>query len=133
MRIKGYLINAALFSAVPQGFSADNEPPEPPPSSGTSIETLDGLVLMTNKVATVSKENPMKNLYALLALILAVGFAVPASAVDLSNVKSQAACEAAGGVWDREADGCVAKESQRACELRNGTWDEGSSTCTVPQ
>jgi hypothetical protein len=88
---------------------------------------------MTNKVATVSKENTMKNLYALLALVMVVGFAVPASAVDLSNVKSQAACEAAGGIWDREADGCVAKESQRACELRDGTWDEGSSTCTVPQ
>ena len=50
-----------------------------------------------------------------------VAFAAPASAVDLSNVKSQAACEAAGGVWDREADMCVVKESQRACELRNGT------------
>jgi hypothetical protein len=75
----------------------------------------------------------MKNLYALLALVSIVSFAIPASAVDLSGVKSQAACEAAGGVWDREADMCVAKESQRACELRNGTWDEGSSTCTVPQ
>jgi uncharacterized lipoprotein YddW (UPF0748 family) len=89
--------------------------------------------LLTNSVATVSKENPMKSLYALLALVSVVGFAVPASAVDLSNVKSQAACEAAGGVWDREADGCVAKQSQRACELRDGTWDEGSSTCSVPQ
>jgi hypothetical protein len=75
----------------------------------------------------------MKSLYVLLALVLVAGFAVPASAVDLSNTKSQAACEAAGGVWDREADGCVAKESHRACELRDGTWDEGSSTCSVPQ
>jgi len=39
MRIKGYRINAALFSGFsPKGFSADNEPPEPPPSSGGSIE-----------------------------------------------------------------------------------------------
>ena len=75
----------------------------------------------------------MKNLYALLALASVVGFAIPAYAVDLSGVKSQAACEAAGGVWDREADTCVAKNSHRACELRGGTWDEGSSTCTVPQ
>ena len=75
----------------------------------------------------------MKVLYALVASTAIGCFALPAFAVDLSNVKSQAACEAAGGVWDREADGCVAKESQRACELRNGTWDEGSSTCTVPQ
>ena len=75
----------------------------------------------------------MKNLFALFALVLIVGFAGPAFAVDLSNVKSQAACEAAGGVWDREGDSCVAKESQRSCELRDGTWDEGSSTCTVAQ
>ena len=121
------------FRLFPQGLSADNEPSGATPSSGGSIETLDGLGLMTNKVATVSKENTMKNLYALLALVMVVGFAVPASAVDLSNVKSQAACEAAGGVWDREADGCVAKQSHRACELRDGTWDEGSSTCSVPQ
>jgi hypothetical protein len=40
----------------------------------------------------------MKNLYALLALVSVVGFAIPAYAVDLSNAKSQAACEAAGGV-----------------------------------
>jgi|GEM_PF-3988866 len=75
----------------------------------------------------------MRTLYAFVALAAIGGFAVPALAVDLSNVKSQAACEAAGGVWDREADGCVAKESQRACELRDGQWDEGSSTCSVPQ
>jgi hypothetical protein len=75
----------------------------------------------------------MKTLFPILTLTLMVGLAIPAFAVDLSNVKSQAACEAAGGVWDREADMCVAKESQRACELRNGTWDEGSSTCSVPQ
>jgi hypothetical protein len=75
----------------------------------------------------------MKTLFPLITLTLMVGFTIPASAVDLSGVKSQAACEAAGGVWDREADGCVAKESQRACELRNGTWDEGSSTCSVAQ
>jgi len=121
------------FRLFPQGISADNEPSGATPNSGSSIETLDGLGLMTNRVATVSKENTMKNLYALLALVMVVGFAVPASAVDLSNVKSQAACEAAGGIWDREADGCVAKQSQRACELRDGTWDEGSSTCSVPQ
>jgi len=75
----------------------------------------------------------MKTLHALIVLTAIGGFAVPASAVDLSNVKSQAACEAAGGIWDREADHCVAKESQRACELRDGQWDEGSSTCSVPQ
>jgi hypothetical protein len=75
----------------------------------------------------------MKALHAFIVLAAVGGFTIPAFAVDLSNVKSQAACEAAGGVWDREADGCVAKESQRACELRDGQWDEGSSTCTVPQ
>jgi hypothetical protein len=75
----------------------------------------------------------MTRLVSVTAFALIVGSAIPAFAVDLSNVKSQAACEAAGGVWDREADMCVAKESQRACELRNGTWDEGSSTCSVPQ
>jgi hypothetical protein len=75
----------------------------------------------------------MKNLSAFFALVLIAGFAGPASAVDLSGIQSQAACETAGGVWDKEADACVAKESQRACELRDGTWDEGTSTCTVPQ
>ncbi|MEG6508620.1 hypothetical protein V6C03_06525 [Methyloligella sp. 2.7D] len=75
----------------------------------------------------------MNRLYAYLILILVAGFAGPALAVDLSNVKSQAACEAASGVWDREADGCVAKESQRACELRGGMWEDGSSTCSVPE
>jgi hypothetical protein len=81
----------------------------------------------------VKEENPMKTIFPIITLTLMVGFTIPAAAVDLSNVKSQAACEAAGGVWDREADACVAKESQRACELRDGTWDEGTSTCSVPQ
>ena len=75
----------------------------------------------------------MKHLMTAVAVALVACLASPAFAVDLSNVKSQAACEAAGGVWDREADACVAKESQRACELRDGTWDEGTSTCSVPQ
>lgn len=66
----------------------------------------------------------MKMLHAFVALAAIGCFAVPSFAVDLSNVKSQAACKAAGGVWDREADGCVAKESQRACELRDGEWDK---------
>jgi len=75
----------------------------------------------------------MKVPFLAVALTLVVGLISPAFAVDLSNVKSQAACETAGGVWDREMDACVAKESQRACELRDGTWDEGSSTCSVSQ
>ena len=81
----------------------------------------------------VEEENPMKTIFPIIALTLVFGFTIPASAVDLSELASQAPCQAAGGVWDREAAKCVAKESLRACELRDGTWDEGSSTCSVPQ
>ena len=37
------------FRLFPQGFSANNEPSGATPSSGGSIETLDGLGLMTNE------------------------------------------------------------------------------------
>ena len=75
----------------------------------------------------------MNTIFPIIALALLLGFTISASAIPLSDIPSAAPCDTAGGVWDREADKCVAKESHRACELRDGTLDEGSSTCSVPQ
>jgi hypothetical protein len=75
----------------------------------------------------------MKSLIQLTALALIVSFSMPAYAEPYEDVPNQAACEQRGGVWDREAGKCVAKNRRKACQQRGGTWDEGSSTCSVPK
>ena len=42
----------------------------------------------------------MKTLLSTLALALALGFAVPAFAGDVTTAKNAADCEKAGGTWD---------------------------------
>jgi hypothetical protein len=52
----------------------------------------------------------MKMLVSTLALTLALAFAGPAFAGDVTKAKNQADCEKAGGVWSAETKKC-SKES----------------------
>ncbi len=70
----------------------------------------------------------MKTLIPVLALAL-VGLASPAFAVDLSGIMDQSACQTAGGVWDMDANKCLAQDTKRACELSKGKWDEAAGAC----
>ena len=51
----------------------------------------------------------MKTLISIFALTLAVAFAVPAFAGDVSTAKNQADCLKAGGNWDAQTNICKAK------------------------
>jgi hypothetical protein len=45
----------------------------------------------------------MKTLLSIFALALGLAFTVPAFAGDVSQAKTQADCEKAGGTWDAQA------------------------------
>ena len=52
----------------------------------------------------------MKALISTFALALALGFAGPALAGDVSKATTQADCEKAGGVWDATTSKCSEKQ-----------------------
>jgi hypothetical protein len=51
----------------------------------------------------------MKALISTFALALAIAFAGPAFAGDVTKAKNEADCTKAGGVWDAAANKCSAK------------------------
>ena len=51
----------------------------------------------------------MKALVSTLALALALAFAGPAFAGDVTTAKTQADCEKAGGMWDASTNTCGKK------------------------
>lgn len=51
----------------------------------------------------------MKTLVSSLALALALAFAGPAFAGDVSTAKNQADCDKAGGLWNAETNLCSEK------------------------
>ena len=52
----------------------------------------------------------MKTLLSSLALALALGFAMPAFAGDVTAAKNAADCEKAGGTWDAATNVCSEKK-----------------------
>jgi hypothetical protein len=52
----------------------------------------------------------MKTLLSTLALTLALGFTVPAFAGDVTQAKTAADCEKAGGTWDAATNACSEKK-----------------------
>ena len=52
----------------------------------------------------------MKTLLSTLALALAIGFAMPAFAGDVTTAKNAADCEKAGGAWDAAKNVCSEKK-----------------------
>jgi len=52
----------------------------------------------------------MKTLLSSLALSLALGFALPAFAGDVTAAKNAGACERAGGSWDAAKNVCSEKK-----------------------
>lgn len=52
----------------------------------------------------------MKTLMSMFALVLALGFAAPAYAGDVTTAKTQADCEKAGGMWDAATNKCSEKQ-----------------------
>ena len=52
----------------------------------------------------------MKALLSTLALALALAFAGPAFAGDVTTAKTQADCEKAGGAWDAATSSCSEKK-----------------------
>ena len=52
----------------------------------------------------------MKALLSSLALALALGFAMPAFAGDVTTAKNAADCEKAGGAWDAAKNVCSEKK-----------------------
>ena len=57
----------------------------------------------------------MKTLLSSLALALALGFAMPAFAGDVTAAKNAADCEKAGGAWDADKNVC----SEKRCRDRS--------------
>ena len=58
----------------------------------------------------VEAETPMKTLLSIFALALGLALTVPAFAGDVSQAKTQADCEKAGGAWDAQASKCSEKK-----------------------
>jgi hypothetical protein len=52
----------------------------------------------------------MKTLMSTFALALALGFAGPALAGDVTSAATQADCEKAGGMWDAATSKCSEKQ-----------------------
>jgi len=52
----------------------------------------------------------MKTFVSMLAVAAAIAFAGPAFAGDAASAKSQADCEAAGGMWNADTSTCADKE-----------------------
>ena len=52
----------------------------------------------------------MKGFASILALALALAFAGPAFAGDVTAAKTEADCEAAGGMWDAATKTCAEKK-----------------------
>ncbi len=52
----------------------------------------------------------MKTLISTFTLALALGFAGPALAGDVSSATTQADCEKAGGMWDAATSKCSEKQ-----------------------
>ena len=52
----------------------------------------------------------MKGFASILALALALAFAGPAFAGDVTAAKTEADCTKAGGVWDAATNTCAAKK-----------------------
>jgi len=52
----------------------------------------------------------MKTFVTMLALAGAVAFTAPAFAGDAASAKTEADCQAAGGMWDASSSTCAEKE-----------------------
>jgi hypothetical protein len=52
----------------------------------------------------------MKGFASILALALALAFAGPAFAGDVTAAKTEADCKAAGGMWDAATNTCAEKK-----------------------
>ena len=52
----------------------------------------------------------MKSLISVLAMALALAFAGPAFAGDVTTAKTKADCQKAGGMWDAKTNTCSAKK-----------------------
>jgi hypothetical protein len=52
----------------------------------------------------------MKGVASILALALALAFAGPAFAGDVTAAKTEADCKAAGGMWDAATNTCAEKK-----------------------
>jgi len=52
----------------------------------------------------------MKGVASILALALALAFAGPAFAGDVTAAKTEADCKAAGGMWDDATNTCAEKK-----------------------
>jgi len=52
----------------------------------------------------------MKGFASILALALALAFAGPAFAADVTAAKTEADCKAAGGMWDAATNTCAEKK-----------------------
>jgi hypothetical protein len=52
----------------------------------------------------------MKTLVSIFALTLALAFAAPAFAGDVTGAKTKADCHKAGGMWDAKTNTCSAKK-----------------------
>jgi hypothetical protein len=55
-------------------------------------------------------ENAMKTMISMFALALAIAFAAPAFAGDVTTAKTAADCAKAGGMWDAKTNKCTAKK-----------------------
>ena len=55
-------------------------------------------------------ENAMKTLISIFAVTLALAFAGPAFAGDVTTAKTKADCHKAGGMWDAKTSACSAKK-----------------------
>jgi hypothetical protein len=54
----------------------------------------------------------MKSFISMLALTIAIAAAGPAFAGDAAGAKTQADCEAAGGMWNADANTCSEKSAE---------------------
>ena len=78
----------------------------PHPKAGTVVFEEAFFFLPSNRAGAFD----MKTLLSTLTLILALGFAVPAFAGDVTTAKNAADCEKAGGTWDAAKNVCSEKK-----------------------
>ena len=74
--------------------------------AGTVLFEEAFFLLPSNRVGLLA----MKTLLSTLALALALGFALPAFAGDVTTAKNAADCEKAGGTWDAAKNVCSEKK-----------------------
>ena len=83
-----------------------NRTETPRAQPGTVLFEEAFFLLPSNRVGVLA----MKTLLSTLALALALGFALPAFAGDVTTAKNAADCEKAGGTWDAAKNVCSEKK-----------------------